>query len=273
VTRWAAHNERHKRDALPDRNAEYLLYQVLVGAFPLDTERAQQFMAKASREAKEHTSWVDPDETYDEALAAFVEGVLGDAEFTADLAGFTAPLVAAGRVSSLAQTLLKLTSPGVPDVYQGTELWDLSLVDPDNRRPVDYEARRRLLDRVRSASAAEALGLGDEGGPKLWLTMRALGLRARMPSAFDPGAAYRPLEATGARAANVVAYLRGGDEVAVIVPRLVLGLGDGWGDTSVELPAGRWTDELTGEGVDGGRVGLAELLAGFPVALLVRNPR
>jgi (1->4)-alpha-D-glucan 1-alpha-D-glucosylmutase len=231
-------------------------------------------MAKASREAKEHTSWVDPDEVYDDALASFVRAVLADDGFTADLAAFVAPLVGAGRTTSLAQTLLKLTSPGVPDVYQGTEVWDLSLVDPDNRRPVDYDARRLLLDKVRTASAAEVLALDDEGGPKLWLTMRALGLRARLPAAFSPGAAYRPLDVTGDRAAHVVAYLRG-DDVAVFAPRLVMGLGDGWADTAVGLPPGRWSDELTGGVVtidaDGGPVGVAGLLAGFPVALLVRN--
>ncbi len=277
VNRWAEHNEGHKRQGWPDRNAEYLLYQVLVGAHPLDADRAVQFMAKASREAKEHTSWVDPDEEYDEALAAFVRAVLADQAFTADLASFAAPLVRAGRTTSLAQTVLKLTSPGVPDIYQGTEVWDLSLVDPDNRRPVDYAARRLLLGKVRGASAAEVLATGDEGGPKLWLTMKALGLRRRCPGAFQPGAPYLPLEATGERAAHVVAYLRGpadtGGSVAVVAPRLVLGLRDGWADTSVDLPPGRWTDELTGEAVDGGPVpvALAGLLGGFPVALLVRN--
>jgi (1->4)-alpha-D-glucan 1-alpha-D-glucosylmutase len=270
VTRWAAGNERHKQGGLPDRNAEYLLYQVLVGAHPLGAERAAQFMAKASREAKEHTSWVDPDEVYDDALAAFVEALLADAAFADDLAAFTAPLVAAGRTTSLAQTVLKLTSPGVPDIYQGTEVWDLSLVDPDNRRPVDYAARRLLLDQIRGASAAEVLALDDDGGPKLWLTMRALGLRRRLPAAFEPGAAYRALEATGGRAAHVVAYLRG-DDVAVIAPRLVMGLRDGWGDTTLELPAGRWTDELTGATAEGGPVALAGVLGGFPVALLVRT--
>jgi (1->4)-alpha-D-glucan 1-alpha-D-glucosylmutase len=278
VTRWTAMNERHKRDGMPDRNAEYLLYQVLVGAHPLDVERAKAFMAKASREAKEHTSWIDPDAVYDEALAAFVEAVLADADFVADVAAFAAPVVAAGRTTSLAQTLLKLTSPGMPDIYQGTEVWDLSLVDPDNRRPVDYATRRRLLDRVRTASAADVLALDDEGAPKLWLTMKALGARRRLDAAFSPGGAYRPLDVTGERAANVVAFVRGADEVAVVVPRLVLGLGGGlgvggeWGDTAVVLPDGRWTDELTGSRVDaGGPAAVAGLLAGFPVALLVRN--
>ena len=272
VDRWAEMNADHKSGGMPDRNAEYLLYQVLVGAHPLGAERAKKFMEKASREAKEHTSWIDPDPEYDQALAAFVDAVLADERFTADLAGFTAPLVTAGRVTSLAQQLLKLTSPGVPDIYQGTELWDLSLVDPDNRRPVDYDLRRRLLDKARSASAADVLtALGapdDEGTAKLWLTIRALDVRRRH---LDVGASYTPLEAAGRRADRVVAYLRG-DAVGVVAPRLVLGLRDGWGDTTVDLPAGSWTDELGGATVVGGRpVALAELLAGFPVALLVRT--
>ncbi len=269
VARWTEMNARHRAGTMPDRNAEYLLYQVLVGAHPLDADRAVAFMEKASREAKQHTSWVDPVTDYDEALAAFVRAVVDDGDFAADLASFTAPLVAAGRQTSLAQTLLKLTSPGVPDIYQGTELWDLSLVDPDNRRPVDYEIRRRLLERVRSSSAGDVLGSSDEGAPKLWLTMRALDLRRRLEDCFA-GATYRPLPAAGERAAHAVAYLRG-DRVAVIAPRLVMGLRAGWGDTTVELPEGRWADELGGSVTDGGPVSLAALLADFPVALLVRN--
>jgi (1->4)-alpha-D-glucan 1-alpha-D-glucosylmutase len=226
-------------------------------------------MEKASREAKEHTSWIDPQPAYDEALAAFVRAVLADDAFTADVAAFTAPLITHGRRTSLAQMLLKLTSPGVPDIYQGTELWDLSLVDPDNRRPVDYDARRAVLGKVREASAADVLQLEDEGAPKLWLTQRALDVRRRLPECFA-GATYEPLPATGERAANVVAYVRGG-RVAVIVPRLVMGLRHGWGDTTVTLPEGRWTDALGGSTADVGPVSLAALLSGFPVALLVRN--
>jgi (1->4)-alpha-D-glucan 1-alpha-D-glucosylmutase len=269
VARWAVMNARHKRDGMPDANAEYLLYQVLVGAHPLDVDRAVAFMEKASREAKQHTSWVNPVPAYDEALAAFVRAVLADEAFVADVAAFTAPLVACGRRTSLAQTLLKLTSPGVPDIYQGTELWDLSLVDPDNRRPVDYDVRRALLAKVRGASAAEVLAAEDDGAPKLWLTQRALDVRRRLPDCFA-GATYEPLPAAGERAANVVAYVRGG-RVAVIAPRLVLGLRDGWGDTTFTLPEGRWTDELCGSTADEGPVSLAALLSGFPVALLVRN--
>jgi (1->4)-alpha-D-glucan 1-alpha-D-glucosylmutase len=269
VTRWSAMNQRHKVGGLPDANAEYLLYQVLVGAHPLGVERAVAFMEKASREAKQHTSWIDPNVAYDEALAGFVRAVLADEAFTADLAAFTEPLVGAGRQTSLAMMLLKLTSPGVPDIYQGTEVWDLSLVDPDNRRPVDYEERRRVLDEVRDAGAADVLGWAEEGAPKLWLTQRALDVRRRLPECFD-AAPYLPLAAAGGRAEHVVAYVRG-DRVAVIVPRLVVGLRDGWGDTTVELPEGRWVDELGGSTAGGGPVHLGSLLSGFPVALLVRT--
>jgi len=269
VTRWAAMNDRHKADGRPDPNAEYLLYQVLIGAHPLGADRAKAFMEKASREAKQHTSWITPEPVYDEALAAFVDAVVADPAFAADLAGFVEPLVEAGRTTSLAQTLLKLASPGVPDIYQGTELWDLSLVDPDNRRPVDYGLRRQLLDKVRSASADEVMSWADDGAPKLWLTERALAARHRFPASFATGAAYRPLGATGDHAGRVVAFVRG-DDIVVIVPRLVMGLRAGWGDTAVDLPAGQWTDTLGGATVSG-PVGLRELLADVPVALLVRS--
>ncbi len=269
VTRWAAMNERHKVDGLPDRNAEYLLYQVLVGSHPLDAGRAKAFMEKASREAKLHTSWIKPEPAYDDALAHFVDAVVADPAFSADLAAFVAPLVPAGRTTSLAQTLLKLTSPGVPDIYQGTELWDLSLVDPDNRRPVDYDLRRRLLDKVRSASADEVMSWADEGANKLWLTERAIAVRRRVPTSFAAGATYQPLDVVGAHADRVVAFVRG-ENVAVVVPRLTMGLGADWGDTAIELPAGRWTDTLGGSTVER-RVALGDLLAEFPVALLLRS--
>ncbi len=145
VRRWSVLNEKHHRNNLPDRNAEYLFYQTVVGAWPLPVDRAHAYMEKASREAKQHTNWTDGDAAYDDALKSFVTSALGDKEFLADLERFVAPLIEPGQINSLAQTLLKLTAPGVPDIYQGTELWDSSLVDPDNRRPVDFEKRQRLL--------------------------------------------------------------------------------------------------------------------------------
>ena len=191
-----------------------------------------------------------------------------DERFAADLASFVAPLIEPGRVNALAQWLLTLTSPGCPDTYQGTELWDLSLVDPDNRRPVDYDARQRLLAKVGAASADDVLAWADDGAPKLWLTARALAVRRSHSSAFGPGSSYQPLGVEGKKAAHAVAFARG-QQVAVVAPRLVLGLAGAWGDTAVTLPPGRWTDVLGGAEVEGGGVDLASLLVRFPVALLV----
>ncbi len=279
VRRWSAMNEAHKVDGLPDRGAEYLLYQTLVGAWPLPADRAVAYMDKAAREAKEHTSWTHPSPTYDRALAAFVEAVVVDPAFSADLAAFMAHLVGPAQVTSLAQVLLAVTGPGVPDFYQGSELWDLSLVDPDNRRPVDYELRRRVLDEVATLApdGVWPAAPGDRGVAKLWLIHRALEVRRSRAPAFVAGSSYEALTADGEKADHAVAYCRDG-QVAVVVPRLVLGLGPSgpssgasggaWGDTGVTLPPGRWTDALGGATVDGGRVALEALLARFPMALL-----
>lgn len=266
VASWSSHNRRHRLGDLPDRNIEWLLYQTLVGAWPLPADRAMAYIEKASKEAKEHTSWVDPDPDYDAALRAFVEGALTDAEFLGQLADFAGPLVGPGRVNSLAMTLLKLTSPGVPDLYQGNELWDLSLVDPDNRRPVDWELRRALLSEAEGLSPGEAWGTrADSGLPKMLLTQRALHLRRRRPEAFR--GEYSALAASGSKARHVVAYARGGEVVAV-APRLVLGVGGDWGDTLLTLPPGTWVDALDGGRRFEGGVRLSELLGPFPVALL-----
>jgi (1->4)-alpha-D-glucan 1-alpha-D-glucosylmutase len=274
VAEWSRLGHRHRTDpSLPDRNAEWLLYQALVGAWPLTTERAVAYMEKASKEAKEHTSWVDPDPVYDDALRRFVEGILGDAEFTAAVEGFVAPLVEPGRVNSLAQTLLKLTSPGIPDIYQGCELWDHSLVDPDNRRPVDFTVRELLLAEAEKASPAEVWpARADTGLPKLLLTHRALHLRSRRSDAFCAGSTYDRLTATGPKAAHVVAYVRGGDVVAV-APRLVIGLANDWAGTTLALPDGRFENVLDGgRRTFAGEVTLPDLLGPFPVALLERVP-
>ena len=275
ITAWASRNERHKRDGWPDRNAEYLLYQTLVGAWPIDAARAGSFMRKAVREAKVHTSWTDPDAAYDDALDAFVAGLLADQVFVAELEAFLAghQIIERGRVNSLAQTTLLLTCPGVPDLYQGSELWDLSLVDPDNRRPVDYEARRRLLGALADGGPAAALARDDDGGPKLWLISRVLRHRARRPAAYGPDSGYQPLRVSGPGASHVVAFSRTGG-LAVVVPRLVTGLtglASDWAGTTVAVPGGAWTDVLTGAGVDGGEVSAAALLRRFPVAVLARE--
>jgi (1->4)-alpha-D-glucan 1-alpha-D-glucosylmutase len=272
VRRWFAHNARHRQGGVPDADTEYLLYQTLVGAWPLDRERAAAYMEKAAREAKTHTSWHRPDPAWEAALRRFIADLDADAEFQRDLAELAAPLVGPGRVNSLALTLLELAAPGIPDLYQGCELWTSSLVDPDNRRPVDYALRRRLLARLPGASPEEVMAGMEEGLPKLWLVRQALHLRRRRPHCFGPGAAYLPLPVAGARAAHAVAFCRAG-EVAVAVPRLVLGLAGDWGDTTIELPPerGPWWHELTGETFAAGPCRAADLLGRFPVALLSRQ--
>jgi (1->4)-alpha-D-glucan 1-alpha-D-glucosylmutase len=280
IAAWAQHNDRHKRDGWPDRNAEYLLYQTLVGAWPISPARAGAFMEKATREAKVHTTWTDPDAGYEKALDGFITGILADQDFTAGLEAFLAEhqIVERGRISSLAQTALLLTCPGVPDLYQGTELWDLSLVDPDNRRPVDYQARHRLLDALAGAGPEAALARGDEGGPKIWLIHRLLRHRRQHPGGYGPDSGYEPLRVTGARASHVVAFTRTGG-LAVVVPRLVTslvtglvtGLGEGWAGTTVTLPGGAWTDVLGGGTIAGGAASVAALWRRFPVAVLARQ--
>ena len=266
--RWADFARRWVRtDGPVDANAQYLLLQSLVGAWPLDADRAAAYMEKASKEAKEHTSWIDPDPAYDEALQRHVRDLMADDGFQRDLAAFVGPLVEPGRVVSLAQALIKLTAPGVPDIYQGQELWDLSLVDPDNRRPVDFDHRRRLLAELAGMKADDVMARSDDGLPKLLVTREALALRARRPDAFGRGSTYRPLPVTGKKAGHVVAFGRS-EVAATVAPRLVLGLHGQWERTSVELPPGRWRNVFTADEVDGGAVEVAELLRSFPVALL-----
>jgi len=272
VLAWRGRNAQHRRGEWPDGVMELLLYQSMVGAWPVDRERMLAYMEKASREAKLHTSWIDPSPEYDAALRGFVEALYGDAGFLEEVEEVVRPLIQPGRVNALATALLKLTSPGVPDLYQGCELWTLSLVDPDNRRPVDWELRRALLERSRTVPAAQAWSdEADSGLPKLLLTRRALLLRERHPELFGVDGAYLPLAVTGACAEHVVAFARGAAPGAVtVVPRLVLGVRD-WGDTAVRLPEGGWVDQL-GDRRFAGDAPLRELLAGFPVALLARQP-
>ncbi|MFO8149223.1 MAG: malto-oligosyltrehalose synthase [Trueperaceae bacterium] len=270
VRRWREHARRHRRGELPDRPTEYLLYQTLVGAWPIDAERVSEFLEKAVREAKLHTSWTAPDEAYERAVVDFARALLGDEAFRADLEAFVADLVHPGRINGLAQTLIKLTAPGVPDVYQGTELWDLSLVDPDNRRPVDFDLRRRLLAELTGLSPEDIVARMDEGLPKMWLLRQALRARRLRPRSFGGDGGYRPLPARGAKADHLLAFARG-DDVVVVAPRLVTGLADGWQDTVLELPAGAWRDLMTGDAWPAGAVPVAELLGRFPVALLVEG--
>lgn len=270
VKRWSALNEGHRRGDVPDRNTEYLFYQTLVGAWPIDFSRMSAYMGKAAREAKVHTSWFAIDEGYERDLQAFIRDVLQDDAFILDLSGFVHSLITPGRINSMSQTLIKLTAPGVPDIYQGSELWDMGLVDPDNRRPVDFELRRALLQEMNTLSPEDIMDRMDEGMPKLWVIRQALHLRRERPDLFGPKGSYLPLMAEGSRAAHVVAYIRGKGAIAV-VPRLILRLKDNWSDTALTPPEGNWVNILTGDRLKGEAVPVGELLSRFPVALLVRE--
>jgi (1->4)-alpha-D-glucan 1-alpha-D-glucosylmutase len=291
VTRWLQFNRSRRSEvdgrAVPDRNVEYLFYQSIFGAWPagLDptdavavkklAERLSAFMIKAVREGKEESGWSNPNEDYEAALGRFVMAVLDATRpnaFLKDFAEFVASLAPLAAVSSLAQLTLKLTVPGVPDIYQGCEFWDFSLVDPDNRRPVDWAARSGILSRLDNA--------GPGGSEKLYLTHRLLRLRAERPALFADGD-YNPLPVEGGRADDhLCAFARAhdGEAIAVAVPRLVARLYHGgeaadWGDTAVLLPdGGDWEDVLGGARHAGGRrIRAAELFATFPVAVLLRK--
>lgn len=272
VHRWMKQNAVHHSEELPDPATEYLLYQSLVGTWPIEIERMAGYMKKAVREAKLHTSWTQPNDIYEKAVDDFVSAVLGDMAFRAELEDFIKPLVPLGRINGLSQTLLKLTTPGVPDIYQGEELWNLNLVDPDNRRTVDFVLRAHLLEELEQLSTTEILARSDEGLPKLWVIRQALHLRRDHPRWLGPEGEYQPLNLTGGKAAHGVAFLRG-RSVAVLVPRLVYGLDGDWGDTTLHLPPGHWCNVLTGETVDEGEIPVEHLLARFPVALLVREDK
>jgi (1->4)-alpha-D-glucan 1-alpha-D-glucosylmutase len=310
LARWSRSNARKKvavgERVAPDAREEYLFYQTLIGAWPfgggddaLSEEffaRIQRYVVKAAREAKLNTSWTEPDQSYAEALEKFVADVLaGDdtAPFLKDFAPFARRIARVGVVHSLAQTLLKLTAPGVPDVYQGCELWDLSLVDPDNRRPVDYGLRSRLLGGMRDELAAgsnraevarDLFANPDDGAIKLYLTWTVLNHRKLDPELYAQGS-YRPVEVEGERRNNVLGFARSSEarSVVTLAPRLVAGLMTGdtpplgptvWGDTRVVLPdgigSGQWRELLTGVPIaDRGGIMVSELFQVLPVALLV----
>jgi (1->4)-alpha-D-glucan 1-alpha-D-glucosylmutase len=242
----------------------------MVGAWPIERSRLLAYAEKAAREAKVHTSWTDPALQYEDAVRKFIDAIYDDYDFIESLNHFVASLINPGRINSLAQTLVKLTAPGVPDFYQGSELWDLALVDPDNRRPQDFDLRQRMLADLRDATAEQVMKRFDEGMPKLWLIRNGLALRKQHPEWFGPQAGIEPLEVRGSRRDHVVAFIRG-ESVVTIVPRLVAKLRDDWSDTEVELPRGEWKNHMTGDRIRGGRIKLSELTHRFPVALLARE--
>jgi (1->4)-alpha-D-glucan 1-alpha-D-glucosylmutase len=261
VRRWSA------RHPLPDRSLELLAWQNLVGAWPIPVERMAAYLGKASKEAKLVTSHVEPVAAVDEAVAAWPAAVLADAELVAEIEELVAGISGPGWSNSLGQKLLQLAGPGVPDVYQGTELFEYSLVDPDNRRPIDWAARRALLARLDEGWLPD---VDVEGAAKLLVTASALRLRRFRPEVL---AGYRPLIADGPAAEHVVAFQRSSALVAVAT-RLPVGLArrGGWGDTVLALPDGAtdWHDVVTDTPVVGAAPRLDTLLARYPVALLVR---
>ena len=317
LTRWKRLNAAQRitvdGDLVPDRNEEYLLYQTLIGAWPLEPytpemfddfrERIAAYMLKASKEAKVHSGWLNPNPTYDEALQKFVRDVLSDTpknRFLPDIRTFQQRIARGGQLNALAQQALKLTSPGVPDVYQGTELWTLSLVDPDNRRPVDYPARQAFLSdlqahiadphRPRATLLSDLIDHAVDGRIKLYLTYCILNYRRTHAALFNAGD-YQPLIATGDKAQHVCAFSRNlhsagsqGESLIVAVPRLINAIGsldhllpDAWGATWLPLPDGtrRYRNLLTGEMLEIAQhagmpaIDIATLFKQFPVAVLV----
>lgn len=282
--RWSRWNRSD--DRTPSAADEYLLYQSLVGAWPADPtpaaiddlrERLKAYVVKAAREAKVATSWINHDETYETGCQEFVDRILspgGGGPFLDDFARFMRRVAFCGALGSLSRTVLKLTVPGMPDVYEGTELWDLSLVDPDNRRPVDFSRRRELLH-----DGALSLGRWQDGAIKLKVTTRLLRLRNRLRDVFRRGD-YVPL-ATGNR--HVVAFARRSDDACVIVAVgrffALLGCGetttpDLWKDAGVTIegvPRGRYVDALTERSVDvaDGQLPVASLFTDLPAIVLV----
>ena len=250
----------------PDPETEYLLWQTLVGTWPITKERLTDYLLKATREAKRHTTWTDPDDDYEQALTDFATRVLGDSEITASVAAFVESVQPWARVASLSTRLLSLTLPGVPDVYQGCELVDLSLVDPDNRRPVDFADRAARLASLDDDAAVAERTLSDE---KLLVVARTLRLRREHPEWFGADAGYEPLPTTTTHA---LGFLRGGRVAPVITRRpRELADGSGWGDGRVVLPDGRWRNVLDDTIHDGGSLAVADVMVDLPVALLVQE--
>lgn len=272
ISRWSSRTKQYRQNDALDRGTEYFYYQTLLGAWPITPDRVKAYLQKAMREAKERTTWVANNKEYEDAVNEFVDKTLADADFVSEVETFVTRIKRAGWLNSLTQTLLKYTAPGVPDLYQGNELWDLSLVDPDNRRPVDYDLRRETLDKLHSLSTIEIFAQIDDGLPKMHVIHRALTLRREHPEWFGETAGYTPILATGKKADHAIAFLRG-DTVVTVAPRWTMTLDNSWANTTIDLPRGAWLDRLSGARHAEGKVLLATLLSEFPVALLTREDK
>ena len=294
IRRWQTLNRKHHEvidgESVPDHNEEYQIYQALVGAWPAEglhqgnasefTRRIQEYMVKALHEAKVNSSWLSPNAAWDEAVCRFVQAIMEPStrnRFLPSLAEFAGRLSELGAINSLTQTILKLTCPGVPDLYQGTESWDFSLVDPDNRRPVDYERRMEDLAAIAEPDPAQLLADWRSGRIKMFLINRLLELRAKWGDVFSNGD-YRPLESRGEHADKIIAFSRQyeGKVVVVIAPRLTSTLGfppvgGVWQDSKVSLPVveAGWRDILTGRTAEANQVlDLKEALGVLPFTIL-----
>ncbi len=315
ISRWSRLNAAARRTlddrSAPAREDEYLLYQTLVGVWPVEVpgipgfsefqDRIESYMLKAVREAKVHTSWINPDAAYEGSVLAFVRALFdpaGKSAFRSDIAQFSKHVALFGMLNGLSQSLIKLTAPGVPDIYQGNEIWNLNLVDPDNRRPVDYDRRRRLLEQLKSLAAGSGnvlaararllLNTWEDGRAKLYVIWRALEVRNRHPDVFQAGD-YLALLPRGARAEHICAFARSGKTATTVTvaprwiarltgerERLPLGA-EVWLDTDIEAPApGDYENVFTGDILTaeqrrgGWWLRAARIFARFPVALLVR---
>ena len=260
---WAALVRELRANApLDDGPLENLLWESIVGAWPASADRLHAYAEKAAREAGNSTTWTAPDEDFETRMHALVDSAFENHEVRGIVESFVGEVEDAGWVNSLSAKLIQLTAPGVPDVYQGSELWETSLVDPDNRRPVDYDIRRLYLAAV--DAGAHPL-VDDTGAAKLLVTSRALRLRRDRPELFTR---YAPLEAFGARAGHAVAFDRGGAVTLATRLPVTLAAAGGWGDTTVVLPGRPLVDVLTGRRYPGGIVLLSDLFEKYPVALL-----
>ncbi len=307
VLRWRDMNARARTEVdgapAPSANDEWMFYQALLGVWPFElsandpeglaalAERMAAYMRKALREAKAVSTWTSPNEDYEKAVETFVRAVLApdrSREFLEDFASSIVPFVRAGALNSLTQTLIKMTAPSVPDIYQGSELWDLSLVDPDNRRAVDFGLREALLQAIPAQEPTALVSDWCHGAIKMRITQGGLAARQAHPALFTSGE-YLPLEVRGDQAGRVIAFARlAGDIAAIVVApiRAMPLLGDGgtlliarqaWGETRIVIPEGLrgkvWTDVLTGASATlENETSVADLLPNFPVALLTASP-
>jgi (1->4)-alpha-D-glucan 1-alpha-D-glucosylmutase len=265
-TEWgAALDQLRSLTPLDDGPFEKLLWEAVIGAWPITRERLDAYAEKAAREAGTSTTWTRPNAAFEEKMHALVAAVFDDERVNGIVTAFVRRVADAGWSNSLSAKLVQLTAPGVPDVYQGSELWETSLVDPDNRRQIDFAVRREYLARVDRGWLPE---IDETGAAKLLITSRALRLRRDRPEWFSR---YLPVPAYGSAAGHVLAFDRG--DAVTVATRLPLGLqaAGGWGDTTLELTGRRWSDALTGERHAGGTVRVADLLGRYPVALLVAD--